>query len=162
MTFIVGLVAIPLSLALARGLGIYTVPKECQAQVFALFGKVSGPWMSEIMAKAASRRPEVVRQTLNQIRQEDPELLKAVLEVMETGNLVSSGAPVEVLPKQSNLLVQPDGSVNPTSATRPDKGRADRSPHAAENAGEVTQYRAGPARWYFQAGPESRASRQAG
>jgi regulator of protease activity HflC (stomatin/prohibitin superfamily) len=62
--------------------------------------------VSHQMAEAASRRPEVVGQTLNQIAQQDPEILEAVLEVMETEGLLASGAGVDVLPKGANLLVQ--------------------------------------------------------
>lgn len=46
MDFLAGLVAgaivIPILLALARLLGLYTCVKECEAQVFTLFGKVIG------------------------------------------------------------------------------------------------------------------------
>ena len=40
--FIVGLIVIPIALAMAKGLGIYTVVNEREAQVFTLFGKVIG------------------------------------------------------------------------------------------------------------------------
>ena len=46
MPFVIGLVAgllaIPLLLAVARILGLYTCVRECEAQVFTLFGKVIG------------------------------------------------------------------------------------------------------------------------
>jgi len=62
--------------------------------------------VSQKMAEAASRRPEVVGQTLNEIARKDPEILEAVLEVMETERLLASGAGVDVLPKNVNMLVQ--------------------------------------------------------
>lgn len=62
--------------------------------------------VSQKMAEAASRRPEVVGQTLNEIARKDPEILEAVLEVMETEKLLASAAGVDVLPKQASLLVQ--------------------------------------------------------
>ena len=40
--FVAGLVAIPILLALARFFGLYTCVRECEAQVFTLFGKVIG------------------------------------------------------------------------------------------------------------------------
>ena len=40
--FIAGLVVIPILLALARFFGLYTCVRECEAQVFTLFGKVIG------------------------------------------------------------------------------------------------------------------------
>ncbi|WP_242445366.1 hypothetical protein [Chromatium okenii] len=39
ISFILGLVYIPLLLAIARSLGLYAIVKECEAQVFTLFGK---------------------------------------------------------------------------------------------------------------------------
>ena len=40
--FIFGLAIIPLGLALARGLGLYAIVSEREAQVYTLFGKVIG------------------------------------------------------------------------------------------------------------------------
>lgn len=40
--FFVGLVAIPILLEMARFFGLYTCVRECEAQVFTLFGKVIG------------------------------------------------------------------------------------------------------------------------
>lgn len=40
--FVAGLVVIPILLALARFFGLYTCVRECEAQVFTLFGKVIG------------------------------------------------------------------------------------------------------------------------
>ncbi len=40
--FVLGLVTIPIILALSRAFGIYTCVNECESQVFTLFGKVIG------------------------------------------------------------------------------------------------------------------------
>jgi regulator of protease activity HflC (stomatin/prohibitin superfamily) len=40
--FVAGLVVIPILLAMARFFGLYTCVRECEAQVFTLFGKVIG------------------------------------------------------------------------------------------------------------------------
>ena len=42
--FAIGIVSIPLVLAMAQGLGLFTTVRECQSQVFTLFGKVIGTW----------------------------------------------------------------------------------------------------------------------
>ncbi|WP_295401688.1 SPFH domain-containing protein, partial [uncultured Thiocystis sp.] len=42
VAFIVGLIYIPLLLAIARALGLYAIVNEREAQVFTLFGKVIG------------------------------------------------------------------------------------------------------------------------
>lgn len=62
--------------------------------------------VSQQMAEAASTRPAVVGRALNEIGSSDPEVLDAVLEVIEVEKLVASGAPVEWLPSGANLLVQ--------------------------------------------------------
>ncbi len=62
--------------------------------------------VSQQLAEAASTRPAVVGKALNEIGREDPEILEAVLEVMETEKLVESGAPVEWLPSGAGFLVQ--------------------------------------------------------
>ena len=43
---------------------------------------------------------------LNEIAASDPEILDAVIEVMETEKLLESGAPVDVLPPSATVLVQ--------------------------------------------------------
>jgi regulator of protease activity HflC (stomatin/prohibitin superfamily) len=81
--------------------------------------------VSQKMAEAASRRPEVVGQTLNEIAREDQEILEAVLEVMEAEKLLSSGASVDVVPDQSSLLVElSDSSTGRSSATAATSGEA--------------------------------------
>jgi regulator of protease activity HflC (stomatin/prohibitin superfamily) len=62
--------------------------------------------VSQKMAEASSKRPEVVGRTLNAIAKQDPEILEAVIKVMETEKLLESGAKVDVLPAGANMLVQ--------------------------------------------------------
>jgi len=62
--------------------------------------------VSQQMAEASSMRPGVVGGALNEIGRRDPEILKAVLEVMETEKLLDSGAPVEWIPSRVSVLVE--------------------------------------------------------
>ncbi|MBK1654498.1 SPFH domain-containing protein [Allochromatium vinosum] len=62
--------------------------------------------VSQKMAEAAAARPAIVGEALNTIAQQDPEVLNAVMEVMETEQLIASGAQVDVLPVDSEILVQ--------------------------------------------------------
>lgn len=62
--------------------------------------------VSQKMAEAAAARPAIVGEALNAIAQQDPEVLNAVMEVMETEQLMASGAQVDVLPVDSEILVQ--------------------------------------------------------
>jgi len=62
--------------------------------------------VSQKMAEASAKRPEVVGDTLNSIAKDDPEIMQAVIEVMETEKLLESGARVEVMPENANFLVQ--------------------------------------------------------
>jgi regulator of protease activity HflC (stomatin/prohibitin superfamily) len=62
--------------------------------------------VSQQMAEAAATRPAIVGAALNAIAQQDAEVLDAVMEVMETEQLIHSGAKVEVLPIDSEILVQ--------------------------------------------------------
>ena len=64
--------------------------------------------VSQKMAEAAAKRPEVVGGTLNEIAGRDTEILDTVIEVMETENILESGAPVDVVPDHTNCLVQLD------------------------------------------------------
>lgn len=61
--------------------------------------------VSQTMAEAAATRPRVVGEALNEIAREDPETLAAVMEVMETEQLIASGAEVDVLPRDAQVLV---------------------------------------------------------
>jgi len=58
------------------------------------------------MAEAAAKRPEIVGETLNAIGKEDVELMDAVIEVMETEQLIQSGTCVEVIPEGVSCLLQ--------------------------------------------------------
>lgn len=62
--------------------------------------------VSQQMAEAAATRPAIVGEALNAIAQQDPEVLDAVMEVMETEQLIHSGAKVEMLPAGAELMVQ--------------------------------------------------------
>jgi regulator of protease activity HflC (stomatin/prohibitin superfamily) len=62
--------------------------------------------VSQKMAEAAAARPEVVGDALNEIARRDPEVLNAVLDVMEADQLIASGAAVEVLAPGMQVLVQ--------------------------------------------------------
>lgn len=64
--------------------------------------------VSQKLAEASAARPAIVGQTLNQIGKEDPEILSAVLDVMEIEKLLHSEARVDVLPKGVSMLVQLD------------------------------------------------------
>lgn len=62
--------------------------------------------VSQQMAEAQSTRPEVVGQALNEIAKKDPEILEAVLDVMETDKLLASPASVELLPTGSSVMIE--------------------------------------------------------
>jgi regulator of protease activity HflC (stomatin/prohibitin superfamily) len=61
--------------------------------------------VSQKMAEAGSTRAAVVGEALNDIAAQDPEVLGAVLEIMETEQLIASGAEVDVLPGDTQVLV---------------------------------------------------------
>ncbi len=71
--------------------------------------------VSQKMAEAKSTRPGVVGRALNNIAREDAEILRAVIQVMETERLLSSQAPVDVLPERATILF----SVGEGPAARP-------------------------------------------
>lgn len=62
--------------------------------------------VSQKMAEAGAKRPEVVGATLNKIAGRDPEILDTVIGVMETENLLESGASIDLLPDGASCLVQ--------------------------------------------------------
>ncbi|MBN1517296.1 SPFH/Band 7/PHB domain protein [Candidatus Sumerlaeota bacterium] len=62
--------------------------------------------VSQTMAEASAMRPRVVGEALNKIAGQDPEILDAVLDVMETDKLLKSGARVDMLPTGANVLIQ--------------------------------------------------------
>ncbi|MGB4334299.1 MAG: SPFH domain-containing protein [Chromatiaceae bacterium] len=61
--------------------------------------------VSQKMAEASAARPAVVGDALNAIARQDPEVLEAVLEVLETQKLIESGAPVDLVPTEARVLV---------------------------------------------------------
>ncbi|MBG88942.1 MAG: band 7 protein [Verrucomicrobiales bacterium] len=62
--------------------------------------------VSQKMAEASAKRPEVVGETLNAIGKADPRILNAVLDVLETEKLLESGARVDVVPQNASFMVQ--------------------------------------------------------
>jgi regulator of protease activity HflC (stomatin/prohibitin superfamily) len=69
--------------------------------------------VSQKMAEAKSTRPAVVGRALNEIAHSDPEILRAVLDVMEADRLLSSQASVDVLPNGASVIVQFEESATP-------------------------------------------------
>jgi hypothetical protein len=61
--------------------------------------------VSQKMAEASATRPAVVGDVLNAIAREDPEVLDAVLEVMEVDKLMESGAGVDVVPAGARVFL---------------------------------------------------------
>lgn len=62
--------------------------------------------VSQKMAEASSKRPEIVGDTLNAIAKQDPEIMRTVIDVMETDQLLESGAGVDVMPGNASFIVQ--------------------------------------------------------
>jgi regulator of protease activity HflC (stomatin/prohibitin superfamily) len=62
--------------------------------------------VSQKMAEAGAARPWVVGEALNAIAKSDPEVLDAVLDVLETDQLIASGAELDVLPRGAQILIQ--------------------------------------------------------
>lgn len=75
--------------------------------------------VSQKMAEAAATRPAVVGATLNDIGREDPAVLDTVIEVMETENLLDSGAPVDYVPDGATLLIDTGGSTRRHATAAP-------------------------------------------
>ncbi len=73
--------------------------------------------VSQTMALATATRPAVVGAALNAIGRDDPEILQAVIEVMETEKLLASGARVDLLPAAANVLVEL-GDRRPSQSSR--------------------------------------------
>ena len=67
--------------------------------------------VSQKMAEAAAARPATVGLALNEISRRDPEILEAVMQVMETERLLESKAAIDVLPKDANVLVELGGDT---------------------------------------------------
>jgi hypothetical protein len=62
--------------------------------------------VSQKMADAKSTRPAVVGRALNEIARRDPEILQAVIEVLETEKLLASHASIEMVPPGAKVLLQ--------------------------------------------------------
>lgn len=98
--------------------------------------------VSQKMAEAAAMRPAVVGAALNAIGQRDPEILDAVMQVMETAQLLASSAEVDVLPASAQVLLAVGGGsggsggtatntpASPPSAFTIDPGVFSNSPYA--------------------------------
>ncbi|MEM7278324.1 MAG: SPFH domain-containing protein [Pseudomonadota bacterium] len=61
--------------------------------------------VSQKMAEASTKRPEVVGKTLNEIAKQDEEILNAVVEVLEVERLLKSEAEVDVLPDNAPVMI---------------------------------------------------------
>jgi regulator of protease activity HflC (stomatin/prohibitin superfamily) len=61
--------------------------------------------VSQKMAEASTKRPEVVGKALNEIARQDPEILNAVVEVLEVERLLQSEAEVDVLPDNVPVMI---------------------------------------------------------
>ncbi len=71
--------------------------------------------VSQQMAEASATRPAIVGDALNDIARQDPEVLNAVLDVMETERLIESNADVDVLPPGVSVLVQLGERTSPAA-----------------------------------------------
>jgi regulator of protease activity HflC (stomatin/prohibitin superfamily) len=71
--------------------------------------------VSQKMAEAGAARPCIVGKSLNEIGKQDPEVLQAVIEVMETENLLNSGAEVDLVPAGVNVLASLGDGKSSTS-----------------------------------------------
>lgn len=75
--------------------------------------------VSTQMAEAAATRPAVVGAALNEIAAQDPQVLSAVLEVLETEQLIGSKAEVDLVPATAQVLVALGGEAKATPPARP-------------------------------------------
>ncbi len=75
--------------------------------------------VSQRMAEAAATRPAVVGEALNAIARQDPEVLNAVLDILENEQLIASGAEVDVLPRDCPVLLQLGGGQGATPPAHP-------------------------------------------
>jgi hypothetical protein len=72
--------------------------------------------VSQKMAEAGAARPCIVGKSLNEIGKQDAEVLQAVIEVMETENLLKSKAEVDLIPAGVQVLASlGDKSSDPGS-----------------------------------------------
>lgn len=71
--------------------------------------------VSQKMAEASTKRPEVVGKALNEIAKQDPEILNAVVEVLEVERLLKSSAEVDVLPDNVPVMISLGGGSSNAS-----------------------------------------------
>jgi regulator of protease activity HflC (stomatin/prohibitin superfamily) len=62
--------------------------------------------VSQQLAEAKAMRPSIVGRALNEIAHRDAEILDAVIDVLETEKLLASHAAVEMVPGESNIMLQ--------------------------------------------------------
>jgi len=62
--------------------------------------------VSQQLAEAASSRPRIVGQALNEIARQDEEILESVLDVMETDQLLTSNASIDLIPEGVTPLIE--------------------------------------------------------
>lgn len=74
--------------------------------------------VSQQLAEAGAKRPAVVGDALNAVANDDPEVLEALMEVMETEQLLEAGAGVEVVPEGVRVLVTL-GAEGPSKTDQP-------------------------------------------
>jgi hypothetical protein len=70
--------------------------------------------VSQKMAEASAARPRIVGIALNEIAKLDPEIMDTVLEVLEIGNLLESGATIDILPASENIMVELSSRSKPS------------------------------------------------
>jgi regulator of protease activity HflC (stomatin/prohibitin superfamily) len=75
--------------------------------------------VSQKMAEAGAARPRIVGKSLNQIAQEDPEVMQAVLEVMETEKLLKSKADVDLVPRGMQMILNLGERPSPATPMLP-------------------------------------------
>ena len=61
--------------------------------------------VSQKMAEASATRPDVVGRALNEIASHDEEVLNTVIEVMETEQLLQSGAAIDLVPDNQGIIL---------------------------------------------------------
>jgi regulator of protease activity HflC (stomatin/prohibitin superfamily) len=67
--------------------------------------------VSQKMAEAAAARPRIVGETLNRIAKQDPEVLQAVMDVMETEKILKSNAEVDLVPANLSVIASLGGET---------------------------------------------------
>ncbi len=80
-----------------------------------LIGSETAYKVSQKMAEASAKRPEIVGDTLNAIAKQDSEIMRAVIDVMETEKLLESGAQVDVMPPDASFIVQLGDKPSPVT-----------------------------------------------